>query len=82
MAKRTNRSGSLEKHGGYWLVRWMVDDKRYTRSTGCMVSGGYASVNALRKALYYHAKELGITQFAKRIIGKSSPNPESVKART
>lgn len=34
-------------------------------------SGGYASVNALRKALYYHAKELGIVQFAKRIKKKS-----------
>lgn len=34
-------------------------------------SGGYASVNALRKALYYHAKELGIAQFAKRINKKT-----------
>ena len=34
-------------------------------------SGGYASVNALRKALYYHTKELGIAQFAKRINTKT-----------
>ena len=34
-------------------------------------SGGYASVNALRKALYYHAKDLGIAQFAKRINKKA-----------
>ena len=37
-------------------------------------SGGYASVNALRKALYYHAKELGITQFAKRNNKKAQPS--------
>ena len=40
MAKRTKRSGTLEKRGGYWLARWMVDGKRFSRSTGCKVSGG------------------------------------------
>ena len=35
MAKaRKKRSGSLEKRGGVWLARWMVDGKRFTRSTG------------------------------------------------
>ena len=43
MAKRTNRSGTLEKRGGYWLARWMVGGKRYSRSTGCKVSGGKAA---------------------------------------
>lgn len=35
MAKaRKKRSGSLEKRGGIWLARWMIDGKRFTRSTG------------------------------------------------
>ena len=51
MAKRTNRSGSLEKHGGYWLARWMVDGKRYTRSTGCKVSGGKSAKKAAEAKL-------------------------------
>ena len=51
MAKRTNRSGSLEKHGGYWLARWMVDGKRYTRSTGCKVSGGKSARKAAEAKL-------------------------------
>ena len=51
MAKRTNRSGSLEKHGGYWLARWMVDGKRYTRSTGCKVAGGKSARKAAEAKL-------------------------------
>ena len=35
MAKaRKKRSGSLEKRGGIWLARWMINGKRFTRSTG------------------------------------------------
>lgn len=37
---RKNGSGTLEKRGDIWLARWTVNGKRYTRSTGCKVSGG------------------------------------------
>ena len=43
MSRRTNRSGTLEKRGGYWLARWTVDGKRFSRSTGCKISGGKAA---------------------------------------
>lgn len=32
--------GTLYKHHGTWLARWVVEGKRYTRSTGCKVGGG------------------------------------------
>jgi len=38
-----NGSGNLEKRGDVWLARWTVGGKRYTRSTGCKVSGGKKS---------------------------------------
>ena len=33
-AGRANGHGSLERRGKIWLARWMVDGKRFTRSTG------------------------------------------------
>ena len=51
MAKRTNRSGTLEKRGEYWLARWMVDGKRFSRSTGCKVSGGAKARKAAEERL-------------------------------
>ena len=52
MAKaRKKRSGSLEQRGGIWLARWMIDGKRFTRSTGEKVSGGKKAKQAALKKL-------------------------------
>lgn len=40
---RRNGAGTLEQRGDIWLARWTRDGKRYTRSTGCKVSGGKKS---------------------------------------
>ena len=43
---RKNGSGTLEKHNGVWRARWVVDGKRFIRSTGEKVSGGKQAYKA------------------------------------
>jgi len=43
--------GSLERRGNIWLARWTVGGKRFTRSTGCKVSGGKAARKAAEEKL-------------------------------
>lgn len=35
--------GTLERRGNVWLARWIINGKRFTRSTGCRVDGGIKS---------------------------------------
>ena len=49
-----NLAGTLEKHGDIWLARWTYKGKRFSRSTGCKVSGGKkAKEEALAKLEEY-----------------------------
>ena len=48
---RMNGNGTLEKRGDIWLARWVVNGKRFTRSTECKVSGGKKAKKEAEKKL-------------------------------
>ena len=70
--------GTLEKRGDIWLARWVVNGKRFTRSTGCKISGGKKALDAARKLLeeYTHDYQLGDE---KRILERQVARLNGVK---
>ena len=64
---RMNGNGTLEKRGDVWLARWTVNGKRFTRSTGCKISGGKKAKKEAEKKLKEFTLEFR-TKDEKRII--------------